>query len=134
MVLKVLVSVLIVTAAAADLSKAKTTPTQKVMTLLKSLQTKVTDEGAREVKAYKEYESFCKEQTAEKQYSIKTSDTHIEELQAKIDDTTASKQEQDAEIVKQTKEIQNLTAVIANVSGEYSTKHAEHAKKDRGVG
>merc|ERR1719428_43633 len=65
-------------------SKAKVTPVEKVISLIKDLMAQTTETGKAEAKQYDDFACFCNEQADEKLYMIEKSTAKLEKLAAKI--------------------------------------------------
>jgi len=96
------------------------TPVEKVVMMIKDLQTKVTEEGHMEATTYDKFACFCKSKTDEKVEAITEGETDQDALTTKIQDLQAKRAQLDLDI-------QALNEEIA----EYEEKIAE-SKKMRG--
>jgi len=96
------------------------TPVEKVIMMIKDLQTKVTEEGHMEATTYDKFACFCKSKTDEKVEAISEGETDADALTTKIQDLQAKRAQLDLDI-------QALNEEIA----EHEEKIAE-AKKMRG--
>jgi DNA repair exonuclease SbcCD ATPase subunit len=107
----------------------KVTPMQKVITLLKDLTAKVTEEGKKEAAAYDKYACFCKEQASDKLYAIEKSKKKIADLNAFIElqETEIAKLNQD--ISKLSKKVSKLEEEIATITEKREKEHAEYLVK-----
>ena len=60
---------------AAHAARTKVTPLEKVVTLLKDLQTQVTEDGTKEATTYDTFACFCKSKQTEKSTAIGEAET-----------------------------------------------------------
>jgi hypothetical protein len=74
--------------AAADVRLAAN-PIRKVVNMLKKIQTKVEDEGAKETKMHDEYVCYCKNGAADLEAAIAGSTAKVPELQSSIEESEA---------------------------------------------
>jgi hypothetical protein len=81
-------------------------PLGKVMQLMDSLSSKITQEGETEAKAFKEYVEWCDDAAANLHYEIKTGNTKQDELEAAIGKASAN-------IEASTQKIQDLASSIS---------------------
>merc|ERR1719487_1294378 len=69
------------------------TPVEKVIMMIKDLQTKVTEEGHMEATTYDKFSCFCKSKTDEKVEAISEGETDADALTTKIQDLQALNEE-----------------------------------------
>jgi len=114
---------LLAVGATADATHDKTTPVQKVIEMLKKLESDVSEEGKKEAAEYDKFACFCKEQASDKLYAIEKSRVKITELEAKIE-------ELETEISGLNGEIQELGERITEIEGKVK-ETTEARDKDR---
>merc|ERR1719428_1840197 len=85
---------------------AKTNPLGTVISLMDELSAKITAEGEKEAKAYKEYVEWCDNAAANVKYEIKTAKSKKEELEATIAKSTD-------DVSSSASKIDDLAAAIA---------------------
>jgi len=102
---------------------------EKVITLLKSLSTKVAAEGAKEAAQYDKYACFCKEQADEKLYAIEKSDDKLASLKAQITDLDAAIAQLNSDISDLSKKATRLDGEIKTATNKRNTEHAEYEAK-----
>jgi len=95
-------------------------PIQKVIELIKNLETEVTEVGAKEAAEYDKFACFCKHQDESKNTAIEKSEERIKVLEADISDYEAEISDLDSDIVK-------LGSRITEVEGEIETKDKARA-------
>jgi len=100
-----LVSLCFVGATATTVSQ-KINPLGQVISLLTDLEAKVTNEGEKELSAFKEYEEWCDDTIKDTGFDIKSSTTQKEKLEAEIGSLTG-------DIEASTSKIADLAAAIA---------------------
>jgi hypothetical protein len=76
----------------------KVTPVEKVIMMVKDLQTQVHEEGAMEAATYDKFACFCKSKTDEKTAAISEGETDIETLTSDIGSFTAARDQLDLDI------------------------------------
>jgi len=91
------------------------TPVEKVVGLLKKMQSEIEGEAKAEAEAYDKYACFCKEQADEFLYTTTKSQKLIDELTAQIDDLSAK-------INSLNGQIGNANTQISDIEGEMSTE------------
>jgi len=74
------------------------TPVEKVIMMIKDLQTKVTEEGHMEATTYDKFACFCKSKTDEKVEAISEGETDRDALITKIEDLQAKRAQLDLDI------------------------------------
>jgi peptidoglycan hydrolase CwlO-like protein len=87
------------------------TPVEKVIQMIRDLQTQVQEEGTAEATTYDKFACFCKSKTDEKTKAIEEGQTSVESLVAELDTLTAKRDTLDGEI-------QNLNDEIAGYEGQ----------------
>merc|ERR1719326_2299410 len=102
---------------------------EKVISLLKSLSTKVAGEGKKEAAAYDKYACFCKEQADEKLYSIEKSDATLASLKAQIKELDTAISELNSEVSDLSKKISGLETDIDTRTKKRDKDHAEYEAK-----
>jgi len=110
-------------------AQQKVTPVEKVIELLKGLQTQLEEEAKAEAAQYDKYACFCKEQVDEKQYLIEKSEKKIEELSATISKLDADIVELNDAIAELAKSIAALEAEIKAGAEERAAEHADYLVK-----
>ncbi|CAK8992393.1 Uncharacterized protein SCF082_LOCUS3076, partial [Durusdinium trenchii] len=86
-------------------------PVGKVITLLENMEVNIADEGKAEKEKMAKYSAMCEKRTAELKYQIKTAQTDVDELSARI-----SKADSKAEAA--TSSIQEKQVSIATDQGD----------------
>merc|ERR1719199_669098 len=81
------------------------TPVEKVIMMIKDLQTKVTEEGHMEATTYDKFACFCKSKTDEKVEAISEGETDADALTTKIQDLQAKRAQLDLDIQALNEEI-----------------------------
>jgi len=111
---------------------AEVDPVSKVLSLLGSLEAKITKHGAAELKAYNEYAVWCKDGAKDLNYEIKTAKSDVEELTATIgkagaDITTANSkiEELSADTQQNSADLKAATSVRSSEKKEYSAAEKE---------
>jgi len=79
----------------AQATQATDTPVEKVITMIRELQTQVQAEGAKEAATYDKFACFCKSKTDEKTTSIQEGETAVDTLSADIDSLSATRAQLD---------------------------------------
>lgn len=95
----------------AEKLEGPTTPTGKVIHLLKDLSAKITSAGKDEATSYDKFACFCKEQADGKLYAIEKSNKTIEGQNARIEELSA--------------EIDEFATAISELEGKISEKETE---------
>jgi uncharacterized coiled-coil DUF342 family protein len=120
-------------------------PLGKVIQLMDDLAAKVTADGEREAKAYKEYVSWCDDVSANTRNDIKTKESQKSKLEAKIDELTSNIEagataieELGGAIAKSTSELNDATAVRKKEEATFAASEKELVETvdtlDRAVG
>jgi len=89
------------------------TPVEKVIMMIKDLQTKVTEEGHMEATTYDKFACFCKSKTDEKVEAIQEGETDVDALTTKIQDLQAKRAQLDLDIQALNEEIAGYEEQIA---------------------
>jgi len=89
------------------------TPVEKVIMMIKDLQTKVTEEGHMEATTYDKFACFCKSKTDEKVEAISEGETDADALTTKIQDLQAKRAQLDLDIQALNEEIAGYEEAIA---------------------
>jgi hypothetical protein len=74
------------------------TPVEKVIMMIKDLQTQVNEEGGMEAATYDKFACFCKSKTDEKTAAISEGETNVETLTSDIGSFTAARDQLDLDI------------------------------------
>jgi len=82
----------------AQATRATVDPVEKVLVMLRDLQTQVTDEGTAEATTYDKFACFCKSKTDEKTQAISDAEAEVEGLVADIDTYTSDRDTLDKDI------------------------------------
>jgi len=98
----------------AQAAKADVTPVEKVVQMIRDLQTQVQEEGTAEATTYDKFACFCKSKTDEKTKAIEEGQTSVEALVAELDSLTSKRDTLD-------EEIQNLNEEIAGYEEQVKT-------------
>jgi chromosome segregation ATPase len=106
---------------AAHAAQAKVTPLEKVVTLLKDLQTQVTEDGTKEATTYDTFACFCKSKQSEKSTAISEAETAVDGLVSDLSTYTADRNQLDLDI-------QGLNADILEY--EEQLKTADEMRKE----
>merc|ERR1719310_2630557 len=85
-------------AARASENQAAVTPVEKVISLLKGMSDKLTEESSAEAATYDTFACYCKDTTATKSDSIKEGQDSIDLLSAEIAEKTATKASKTTEL------------------------------------
>jgi len=93
------------------------TPVEKVIMMIKDLQTKVTEEGHMEATTYDKFACFCKSKTDEKVEAISEGETDADALTTKIQDLQAKRAQLDLDIQSLNEEIAGYEEQIAESKG-----------------
>jgi len=116
----------------AEKLEGPTTPTGKVIHLLKDLSAKITSAGKDEAASYDKFACFCKEQADGKLYAIEKSNktiegqnARIEELGAEIDELATALSELEGKISEKESETSELEEERAKEHAAYANRSAE---------
>jgi len=115
--------------AASGTNASQVTPMEKVITLLKSLSSKVEADGAKEAAQYDKYACFCKEQADEKLYNIEKSTDTIATLSAEIKELDGAINELNGDISKLSKKISKLEGDIDSMTKKRAAEHDAYLVK-----
>lgn len=107
------------------------TPVEKVIELLKGLQSQLEAESKTEAAQYDKFACFCKEQIDEKLYAIEKSAAKIEKLDAKIEKLSSDISEGNAEIQKLSKQIDDLEKKIKTAADKRAKDHEAFVEKEK---
>jgi len=113
--------------------KAKVTPVEKVVELLKKVDAQLVQEGKDEATQYDKYACFCKEQADNKIYSIEQSEKKEAELTATINDLEADIKTLNGEISDLGIKITDLGHEIGNKTEKREAEHATYVANDKEV-
>jgi len=87
---------------------------QKVIAMVRDLQTKVIMEGKKEAETYDKFACFCKDKSAEKIRDINEAKANVEELSATLSEKNSHRDQLDQTIADLQKDISNTVAEIAD--------------------
>jgi hypothetical protein len=90
---------------AAHAARTQVTPLEKVVTLLKDLQTQVTEDGTKEATTYDTFACFCKSKQTEKSEAIGEAETAVDGLVSDLATFTADRNQLDLDIAGLNEEI-----------------------------
>jgi DNA repair exonuclease SbcCD ATPase subunit len=90
------------------------TPVQKVISMVRDLQTKVIMEGKKEAETYDKFACFCKDKSAEKIRDINEAKARVEELSATLSEKNSHRDQLDQTIADLQKDISETVAEIAD--------------------
>merc|ERR1719421_538517 len=93
------------------------TPVEKVVQMIRDLQTQVQDEGTKEATTYDKFACFCKSKTDEKTDAIETGETAVETITANLGTLTAKRDTLDGEIQNLNDEIAGYEEQLKTASG-----------------
>merc|ERR1719421_410780 len=93
------------------------TPVEKVVQMIRDLQTQVQDEGTKEATTYDKFACFCKSKTDEKTDAIETGETAVETITANLGTLTAKRDTLDGEIQTLNDEIAGYEEQLKTASG-----------------
>lgn len=126
------VRVAILLLAAQSMYVGASNPLGTVLSLIDELATKITAEGEKEAKAYKEYVEWCDDAAANVKFEIKTSKSKKEELEAAIvkytdDSSSSSSKIEDlaGSVAADGKELKEATEVREREAAEFAATEAE---------
>jgi len=95
----------------------KVTPVEKVVQMIRDLQTQVQEEGTAEATTYDKFACFCKSKTDEKTTAIEEGQTSVESLVAELDTLTSKRDTLDGEIQNLNEEIEGYNTQIKTAEG-----------------
>jgi uncharacterized coiled-coil DUF342 family protein len=127
--LKLCVGVIFSAALVTQGATVKSTPVEKVVTLLKNLQDKLTAEGATEAAQYDKFACFCKEQADEKQYAMEKSDKKLKYLKAEIAELRTAKSNLEQGIAGLTEHIDQLENDMDTKSQTRERQHGKYLER-----
>merc|ERR1719421_1867688 len=93
------------------------TPVEKVVQMIRDLQTQVQDEGTKEATTYDKFACFCKSKTDEKSEAIETGQAAVETITANLGTLTAKRDTLDGEIQTLNDEIAGYEEQLKTASG-----------------
>lgn len=103
---------------------------EKVLTMLKDLQTEVVVEGRAEAKTYDKFACFCKDVTAEKEEAITEGQTEQDQLMADISDLTAKREELDDKMLKLEEKISKIEKKLKSKMEKRQKGKSEYEKEE----
>jgi DNA repair exonuclease SbcCD ATPase subunit len=119
-------------AASLQLSDAgKVTPVEKVIELMKRLESEVSEEGKKEAAEYDKFACFCKEQADEKLYSIDKSKEKIKEMEAEIESLEADISDLDGDIQALGERIDEIEAKMKENKEERDAEHEDYVDEEK---
>merc|ERR1719450_1122708 len=107
--------------------QAKVTPVEKVIELLKKLETQIEEEGKTEAAQYDKTACFCKEQADDKLYAIETSREKIKQLNAQIEELETLIAELNGKITELSEKISDLKASLKALVAARAKAHTHYA-------
>jgi chromosome segregation ATPase len=123
---------LIVAASLSSALAVDSNPMSKVLELMDELAAKVTADGEKAAKTYKEYFEWCDDSAKNAQFAIKTATAEKEELEAKIADlaakietATGKIEDLSGAIASDEKELKEATAIREKELAEFAKSEAE---------
>jgi len=81
-----------------EATEAGANPVRRVVTMLQSMQTKITAEGARDEELFEKYMCYCKNGAGDLQTSINSADTKIPQVESSIKEGKAQKAQLEADL------------------------------------
>merc|ERR1719421_2669505 len=90
------------------------TPVEKVVQMIRDLQTQVQDEGTKEATTYDKFACFCKSKTDEKSEAIETGQTAVETITANLGTLTAKRDTLDGEIAGYEEQLKTASGLRAD--------------------
>jgi chromosome segregation ATPase len=109
-------------------TSSEVSPIEKVLVMLKDLQTEVVTEGRAEAKTYDKFACFCKDVTEEKSEAISTGQSEQDQLMADISDLTAHREELDDKMKTLEEEIMEIDKEVKAAMEE---RHKEKLDYDK---
>jgi len=103
-------------------------PIEKVLVMLKDLQTEVITEGRAEAKTYDKFACFCKDVSGEKSDAITTGQDEQDSLMADISKLTSHREDLDTKMKELEEEI---VAIDKEVKGAMEERHKEKLEYDK---
>jgi hypothetical protein len=113
-------------AAAAGQDHASVSPVSKVLQLLSTLEAKIKNHGEMELKAYQEYEAWCKDGAKDLGYEIKTAKADIEDLTATIGKATSDISASSSKIEELSSDTQKNTADLKAATSVRTAEEKEY--------
>lgn len=105
-------------------------PLEKVTTMLTDLRDKVSVEGEQEAKTYDAFACFCKKNMEAKSKAIADGKTEKDSLEAKINEDSTTRDEEDVKIGEKSKEITDLEEEIEKARSERKTERLTYGKNE----
>jgi len=93
------------------------TPVEKVVEMIRDLQTQVQEEGTKEATTYDKFACFCKSKTDEKTKAIGEGETAVQELTSTLDSLTSKRGTLDESIQSLNEEIAGYEDQLKEASG-----------------
>jgi len=115
-----------ITATAADSSRARVSPVEKVVELLTKLKDEVETAGASEAKTYGKFSCFCKKKSMSLSKEITESQDKIEEDSATMEEKTAENGDKKVELKEATGKLEELEANLQKTTAECEQEKEEY--------
>jgi chromosome segregation ATPase len=115
------------------LGASAVTPVEKVVNLLKKMQSEVEAEAKAEAEAYDKYACFCKEQADEFLHATTKSQKIIDELTAQIENLSAKINTLNGQIGDANKQISSTEAEMTTEATNRENEKAEYVTSDEDV-
>merc|ERR1719389_304710 len=115
--------------AAASSEAAQANPIRKVVTMLQTMEKKVTAEGEKEKALFEKYMCYCKNSGGDLSKSIGDADTKIPQLGSDIKEAEAKKVQMDEDIKKHQTDRSAAKAAMAEATSLRTKEAAEYAKE-----
>jgi hypothetical protein len=109
-------------------SASAVTPVEKVVQLLKGLQSKVQKEGQDEAVQYEHYETFCKNQAKYKTAAIQRATERTQFLDAEILDSDAKIADMSTALGDLNSQVATLQQQVTSETADRTLRHAEYLK------
>uniref|UniRef100_A0A7S0BB52 Uncharacterized protein n=1 Tax=Pyrodinium bahamense TaxID=73915 RepID=A0A7S0BB52_9DINO len=109
------------------------TPVEKVIELLKRLQTELEGESKEEAAQYDKYACFCKEQLDEKVYAIERSVKKIDKLTKQVNKLNREISALTEDISELQAQIQTLDSTIKHEADARAEEHATYVAKEKDI-
>jgi len=116
-------------AATVRVSAETVTPVEKVVQLLKELETQIAEEGKVEAAQYDKYACFCKEQADDHLYAVGKSEKKMKKLNADIEALSTEISPLSAQISQLTQKIGGLEDAIKQLVTKRAQEHADYLEK-----
>mmetsp|Transcript_14845 Transcript_14845/g.34970 ORF Transcript_14845/g.34970 Transcript_14845/m.34970 type:complete len:696 (-) Transcript_14845:57-2144(-) len=110
-------------AIAAQAASLAVNPVQKVITLLQTLEGKITKEGEAEVKAFKEYTKWCEDTEQELGFEIKTATSQKMEAEAALAKCTSDEEVAETQIATLAQDISTCEKNMKNATSLRAEEH-----------